>query len=1040
MTASSRPTRIEVIGGVRVFVDGNEVKLRPQVQRLAAILVAARRSGIEGSVLAEELWAGSPPPQWNAAVRNAMSTFRSEVGQDIVQTMGGRYALQLSDECVDAWHVLTPEAKALTDVELRRSFRRFQPFDGLELTPVLQETVDALKVARLRVADTTESDADPSFVASLMASVRADPFDDATTIAVLRMLMRIGKATEAHALVSRVEQAYATELQAAPPAAVIDATRRAEAGPPVVQHRGLLQLPAVVGEMTQRPMTNRHRDLARATAQEIVDGQRPPRLSILGVAGCGKSRLSAEIGRQLHDAGIGVIFAAAVGDETSAYSPFLTASPAFRQGFLELDEPSESSVWALWSSILDGFAQHASRVAVIIDDAQRLDRGSIRLLQFVHRMQPLLPVTTIVVGRPSTGEPDWTAFELELLSDDRTEAVDVPPLEVEEITELIGVRWPRANQVIRREAAVEIAAASAGLPMVVVLMIEALSGPTLRRLTSRQSRHVDLATERLRDIPEPGQKLLAAATLLESTFSQDELAALTETSPDEVAAVLVWLDRTAVLVGSDRPGTYRFMHDLLRQGATELVSSAIRARWSLRLMETTDDPIRLARLAQGAKELMQPTDVATILANGASEALRRNLTRQAIDLAEEAIALESGSTHAALACLSTAQVRLGALDDAAMTRAALLDRTTTPEEHARATLLLLESVIYVEADNPTGIKAADFDRLETSGLSDEQKLNRAAWVARLANWEGDRARRDAELALARSLQRTDDEAARVFYADWRSEAHTLAPKWFDDVAELRRRVEGRPASLNLLLIEALELAAAARWKEAESGVAELHRAAEALSDAGVQWLALLASSGLAFSQGNLEDARADADAALAFGMLYARPLAPAARAAQSFTDALHTGSTARWLKTVESLPPDLLRTTMAMTAVGRAHFEVGSADQGWRIVEPIVTSMLNGEHRIARSVIAILAPLIRQRATPTMLRQCIETVRPFGDRWIVTGAGFGVHGPASRTVAILEGDRRGLHAVRRTLIDQPAAGQKLWTSVIERDIARLDRG
>ena len=101
---------INVIGGVQVLVDGRPVKLRRQVQRVAAILVAAGPAGIEASALAEELWLGNPPARWNPAVRNAVTSLRSEVGSDVVATAGGRYSLQCEVENVDAWVFLEAAA------------------------------------------------------------------------------------------------------------------------------------------------------------------------------------------------------------------------------------------------------------------------------------------------------------------------------------------------------------------------------------------------------------------------------------------------------------------------------------------------------------------------------------------------------------------------------------------------------------------------------------------------------------------------------------------------------------------------------------------------------------------------------------------------------------------------------------------------------------------------------------------------------------------------------------------------------------------
>jgi len=48
--------------------------------------------------------------QRDAAVRNAVTSLRSEVGSDAVATAGGRYSLQCEVENVDAWVFLEAAA------------------------------------------------------------------------------------------------------------------------------------------------------------------------------------------------------------------------------------------------------------------------------------------------------------------------------------------------------------------------------------------------------------------------------------------------------------------------------------------------------------------------------------------------------------------------------------------------------------------------------------------------------------------------------------------------------------------------------------------------------------------------------------------------------------------------------------------------------------------------------------------------------------------------------------------------------------------
>lgn len=1032
--------QIEIIGGVRAIVDGRPIKLRRQIQRLVAILVAAGPHGIEGSALAEELWNANPPPRWNAALRNAVTSLRSEVGPELVQTSSGRYSLTSDVEDVDAWSVLAAATGPIDDHKALDGVGRFHPFDGLEITPLLREMTDALHAARLRLIESVslERPASPASVASLVAAVRADPLAEATAAAVVSMLVRLDRRAEAMALLDDIDAAYSNELATSPPPSILQARLNATAPHREVSARASSQeihlLPSIISELAQQPLTVGRRDLAAQLAAHITNQRGARRISLIGVGGGGKSRFVAEVGRHLHNGGTNVVFATAIGDESSPYSAFMTARPDFRRRYLELTAATETAVWALWSAIVEDLGAQNRPVVLIVDDAHLLDAPSIRLLQFMHRMQPSVPITTIIAGRPGADGTGWPAFELELLHDDRTDSIDVEPLTVDEVALIIKRRWPRASDLVIRDAAQEVQAASAGLPMVAILLVESLTGSALRLPPLRQSHHVDMAADRLRRLEPAMQETLAAASLLGVAFSADSLAELLGKDPDDIEAILDRSERAFIVSNVGAPGIYRFIHDLLRQGAAGLASRQVRAEWSLALLANSDDAIDTARLAIAAKGHLDPDAIARAVVAGARAALDRNLIRTCVELAQAAREFSPGSDHEALACLAVGQVQLGAFDEAASNRAELIEMTTTPAEHARATQALLDSNSYVEVDNPTAIRVEDFDRLSDVDLAHGLHLERAHCVARLATWEGDKERRDIELERARSMHRTPDEEGAVCYAEWVCEGEEIDDAWFRRVGELRGRIGDTETTARLVHLECIELAARAQWAAAEASTAELRRLGIALSSAELQWHSKLLASGLAFAQGDIPKAEQLADDAFQYGLLYAIPLAAAARAAQAFNAALTQGTIASWLEFVESASPDMHRATLAIAGISRARFEVGRVDEAWGKVEPLLPSVLTGERRIAVSIVGMLAPLIRKRASPGLRQRCVDVLATAGDRWVITGSAIGVQGPATRPLAILEGDRRRLQSLRHQL-----AGQPMWTEVIDQDIARLDR-
>lgn len=1036
-------TQIEVIGGVRAIVDGDPIRLRRQVQRLVAILVAAGPNGIEASALAEELWLGAPPQRWSSAIRNALATLRRATRPDIVITSASRYSLACDINDVDAWRLL--DASRDRELDFRRVGRvgRFLPFDGLELTPMLREMTEALHAARLQLVDRIETpaDIDAEMLAGLVAAVRDDPFAEPVAVAVVRLLLRLERSAEADDLLDHIEAAGRSDIGAELPPLLAElrahATRTDARSRPARRSPESRSLPSVVADLTQRPMTERRRRLAAALADDITQHRVARRLAVVGLAGSGKSRFVAETARQLHDNGNTVVYADAVGDETTAYGALLTASPAFRRRFLDIDSSDESSVWALWSSIVDDLGSHGRPITLVVDDAQWLDRGSIRLLEFTHRMETTTPITTIVVARPNAGEPDWARFETELRADPGTEPFEVPTLDAEEIAELIRSRWPNRPAVVYRDTSADVLEASGGLPLVATLIIEGLSGPTLLRPDRLTGRHLDIVTARLRQLDPATLQTLAAASVIGATFNADDIAVVLERNPFDIDEALEDAVQAAVIIDLETPGAYRFAHDLLRSGAAAVVDRSTLASWSARYLDHVDDPIRLAHLAFAGRSVLEPAEVGEHTVAGAESALERGLLRIAVTFAERALQLGDGVEldtsveHRALCCLALAQVRLGALDEAAASRAQMLDHTCRSADHGRAARVLIDSVAIVEIDQPTSITVADVDRLDVRALDEPLRFERSLAIARLATWQGDRARRDAELAAARSVARSSAEFARLFYSEWRCDTHTIDDGWFDDVGQAVAKTDDGIAVADLELARALELAAFARWEQAEAAAVPVQHRTGATAEQ--RWLARLAVTAFAIGRGDLVEAECLADDAYRHGLLFDLPLAPAARMAHAFNIALCSGTTDQWLQAAEP-QPQLFRATLALAALGRARFEVGRVGEAWETIEPVIETTLSGQPRLAASTIAVMAPLLRRKAPPSVRQRASDLLRAHGERWLISGSGVGIHGPATRVLAVLEGNRRELVAVRRSLEATP-----VWSGVIDRDIATLDQ-
>ena len=94
---------VMVLGGVSTRIDGRVRRLTPSRRQLLALLVAAGPNGLSADHLADELWSGTPPNQWDSSLRMAVSRLRRDLPTDALPAGDGRYRLDLPAHEVDLW-------------------------------------------------------------------------------------------------------------------------------------------------------------------------------------------------------------------------------------------------------------------------------------------------------------------------------------------------------------------------------------------------------------------------------------------------------------------------------------------------------------------------------------------------------------------------------------------------------------------------------------------------------------------------------------------------------------------------------------------------------------------------------------------------------------------------------------------------------------------------------------------------------------------------------------------------------------------------
>jgi YVTN family beta-propeller protein len=101
--AASRPIELRLLGPLEALVDGHAVSLGGTRQRaVLAILALHRGEAVSVDRLADELWGERPPATATKTVQVYISRLRKALGEGVVGTRGGGYALEVEPDQIDA--------------------------------------------------------------------------------------------------------------------------------------------------------------------------------------------------------------------------------------------------------------------------------------------------------------------------------------------------------------------------------------------------------------------------------------------------------------------------------------------------------------------------------------------------------------------------------------------------------------------------------------------------------------------------------------------------------------------------------------------------------------------------------------------------------------------------------------------------------------------------------------------------------------------------------------------------------------------------
>jgi len=656
--------RARLLGGFELTVDGRSVPAgafeRPSGQRLLKLLLATPRHRIRREAAAEALWPEADPERSGANLRKAIHFARRGLetvggaaagtivgadGRELWLEPGGLAAVD-ADELVDA--IASVEAQSAGAAQLdalgRLGGEQLLPADPDEewLEPIREELRRRGLEALLAGASAARDAGDRRRAFSLVSRALAlEPAEEQAHRLAIELHLDAGELHAARrqlqACRQAVASAYGVEPDAALAALVVEATGRraaAEAAP------------------AEAPIVGRRRELdaAQAVIDDLAGDGHAASLLLRGRAGIGKSRVLREMATAVRAAGwhalevrgvedapaapfaaVAQALVAAIGPELPgvgepARSAIRYADPASAEPpavAFGSDAPIQRGLLAALAHV--GPAQE--RIAIVVDDAQWLDRATLELLEAAIGGGAPRPCLVLAAVRD---EPALVAgpVSVVLAAVARTGGLelDLGPLAVGEIREVI--ERDVADGPLADDVAAAIAELSAGTPLFAAdlfrsaretELIEARDGRwTFRRGVSTLqvpesiARLVERRIARMGPVP---RLVLATAAELGDVVAFDDLVD-TGSDPDEVLDAVDAAMAAGLVV--ERDGRYAFAHPLyraaLRRGLPPRDRASVHRRIAVMLARGVDPADEAAILQAGARSV----DIVAIAGHAAS--------------------------------------------------------------------------------------------------------------------------------------------------------------------------------------------------------------------------------------------------------------------------------------------------------------------------------------------------------------------------------------------------------------------------------------
>ena len=322
---------------------------------------------------------------------------------------------------------------------------------------------------------------------------------------------------------------------------------------------------------------------------------RPSMVAITGPAGIGKSRLALEAGRAAESKGFSVALVSCDQEMPFPYGPFRELLDRLRRTPGSVASPfrddralsSKDGILMAWESYLDELSQK-KQVLVILDDLQRADSSTIRLLDYLVRSgdnQGPRFICTICKEEVPMDE-DGRSIVNDLVSnlslDGLCRTVELGGLSPEDTAKAVSGRF---QLTLPKNVVDKVVKSSRGNPLTAVETVKSIASMGYVEFRDGVLRSGDVSTmpmtfgdsvrHRLDVLKDPQRQMLYRAASFGPGTDVFTLAKAVGTRPDEVTRMVRDVYKLSALIdchGSE----FRFPHERVRRAIHDLIPAAER--------------------------------------------------------------------------------------------------------------------------------------------------------------------------------------------------------------------------------------------------------------------------------------------------------------------------------------------------------------------------------------------------------------------------------------------------------------------------------